>query len=61
VQPAIAAEALDALPLLAAALREGGVDAPAVDGLAAVVEGRVEPEAWAQAVTASTGPAQRAA
>jgi hypothetical protein len=61
VQPAMAAEALDALPLLAAALREGGVDAPAVDGLAAVVEGRVEAAAWAEAVTAPTGPRQRAA
>jgi glycerol-3-phosphate dehydrogenase len=61
VRPAMAAEALDALPLLAAALREGGVDAPAVDGLAAVVEGRVEAEAWAQALTASTGPRRQAA
>jgi glycerol-3-phosphate dehydrogenase (NAD(P)+) len=57
----MAAEALDALPLLAAALREGGVDAPAVDGLAAVVEGRVEAETWAQALTASTGPRRQAA
>jgi glycerol-3-phosphate dehydrogenase (NAD(P)+) len=61
VQPAMAAEALDALPLLAAALREGGVEAPAVDGLAAVVEGRVEADAWAQALTASTGPRRQAA
>lgn len=61
VQPAMAAEALDALLLLAGALREGGVDAPAVDGLAGVVEGRVEAEAWAEAVTASTGQRRQAA
>jgi glycerol-3-phosphate dehydrogenase (NAD(P)+) len=46
-----AAEGLDALPLLAAALHEGGVDAPAVSGLAAVVEGRADAEAWAEGVT----------
>ena len=46
-----AAEGLDALPLLAAALRESGVDAPAVSGLAAVVEGRADPGAWAEDLT----------
>jgi glycerol-3-phosphate dehydrogenase (NAD(P)+) len=47
-----AAESLDALPLLARALREGGVDAPAVSGLAAVVEGRVDAGDWASTITA---------
>jgi glycerol-3-phosphate dehydrogenase (NAD(P)+) len=47
-----AAESLDALPLLALALREGGVDAPAVSGLADVVEGRVDAGDWASAITA---------
>ncbi len=47
-----AAESLDALPLLALALREGGVDAPAVCGLADVVEGRVDAGDWASAITA---------
>jgi len=51
-----AAEALDALPLLAAALDADGVPAPAVQGLAAVVEGRVPAEAWAESVTS---PARR--
>ena len=55
------AEALDALPLLAAALRDGGVDAPAVTGLAAVVEGRVQPGAWAETVTAPRDTRRRAA
>jgi glycerol-3-phosphate dehydrogenase (NAD(P)+) len=47
-----AAESLDVLPLLAAALREDGIDAPAVRGLAAVLEGREDAGAWAQGVTA---------
>ncbi|HWI74322.1 MAG TPA: NAD(P)H-dependent glycerol-3-phosphate dehydrogenase, partial [Baekduia sp.] len=45
-------ESLDALPLLAVALREGGVDAPAVSGLADVVEGRVDATDWAATITA---------
>jgi glycerol-3-phosphate dehydrogenase len=45
-------ESLDALPLLALALREGGVDAPAVNGLADVVAGRVDAGDWASAITA---------
>src|ERR671931_431266 len=50
----VTAEALDALPLLAAALREDGAEAPAVTGLADVVAGRVEPERWAAAVMKPT-------
>jgi glycerol-3-phosphate dehydrogenase (NAD(P)+) len=45
-------ESLDALPLLAVALRAGGVDAPAVSGLAAVVEGRADATDWAAGITA---------
>jgi 1-acyl-sn-glycerol-3-phosphate acyltransferase len=48
------AQALDDLPLLAVALREDGVDAPAVAGLADVVAGRVEAERWAAAVMEPT-------
>jgi 1-acyl-sn-glycerol-3-phosphate acyltransferase len=44
-------ESLDALPLLAVALREGGIDAPAVNGLADVVAGRVDAGDWASAIT----------
>jgi len=56
IAPALgqAAEGLDVLPLLAAALREGGVDAPAIAGLAAVVEGREEVGHWAERVTKPT-------
>jgi 1-acyl-sn-glycerol-3-phosphate acyltransferase len=50
-------ESLDALPLLAHALSDAGVDAPAVAGLAAVVEGRADATAWAATITAP--PAKR--
>jgi glycerol-3-phosphate dehydrogenase (NAD(P)+) len=47
-----AAEAVDSVPLLATAAREAHLDSPALDGLAALVEGRIEPEQWAATVTA---------
>jgi 1-acyl-sn-glycerol-3-phosphate acyltransferase len=47
-----AVEAVDTVPLLSDAMRRSGVRAPAVDGLAALIEGRVEPESWARTVTA---------
>ena len=47
-----AAEALDALPLLARALESDGLHAPAISGLADVVEGRMEAGAWTEQVTA---------
>jgi glycerol-3-phosphate dehydrogenase (NAD(P)+) len=54
-----AAEGLDALPLLARALADGGMEAPAVAGLAAVVEGRLTAEAWAETVTAPAARGRR--
>ena len=45
------AEALDALPVLAALLREAHVDAPATTALAGVVEGRIAPERWTRGLT----------
>ncbi len=45
------AEAMDSVPLLAEAARAAHLDAPALDGLAALVEGRIEPDRWAAAVT----------
>jgi glycerol-3-phosphate dehydrogenase (NAD(P)+) len=44
-------EAVDAVPLLATAAREARLDSPALEGLAALVEGRIEPEQWAATVT----------
>lgn len=49
------AESLHIVPLLAQALQRAGMHAPAVAGLAAVVDGEQDPAEWAQAVTA---PAQ---
>jgi glycerol-3-phosphate dehydrogenase (NAD(P)+) len=54
-------EALDALPMLAAALRDDGADAPAVTGLADVVAGRVEADQWAAAVMRPTRTRSRPA
>ena len=46
------AEAVDSVPLLAARVREAGVDAPVLGGLAGMIEGRVEPESWTASLTA---------
>jgi glycerol-3-phosphate dehydrogenase (NAD(P)+) len=51
-----AAEAVDSVPLLASAAREARLDAPALDGLAALVEGRIEPDQWAATVTEPPRP-----
>jgi glycerol-3-phosphate dehydrogenase (NAD(P)+) len=45
-------EAVDTVPLLAEASRSASLKAPALDNLAALVEGRLEPERWAETVTA---------
>ena len=45
------AEAVDSVPLLATAAREAQVAAPALDGLAALLEGRIGPDQWAATVT----------
>jgi 1-acyl-sn-glycerol-3-phosphate acyltransferase len=50
------AEAVDSVPLLATAAREAQVQAPALDGLAALLEGRIAPEEWAAAVTEPPRP-----
>jgi 1-acyl-sn-glycerol-3-phosphate acyltransferase len=45
------AEAVDSVPLLATIAREAQVEAPALDSLAALVEGRIPPERWTATVT----------
>jgi glycerol-3-phosphate dehydrogenase (NAD(P)+) len=45
------AEAVDCVPLLATVARDAHVDAPALDSLAALVEGRIDPERWTATVT----------
>jgi glycerol-3-phosphate dehydrogenase (NAD(P)+) len=49
-----AAEGLDAVPLLAQALRAEGVRAPALSGLAAVLAGQLDAERWTGTMTAPT-------
>jgi glycerol-3-phosphate dehydrogenase (NAD(P)+) len=49
------AEGLDAVPLLAAALRAEGVKAPALNGLAAVLAGQLGAEQWTGAITRPKG------
>jgi glycerol-3-phosphate dehydrogenase (NAD(P)+) len=46
------AEAVAAVPLLAARLKQAGVDAPVLDGLAGIIEGRIEPGRWTASLTA---------
>jgi glycerol-3-phosphate dehydrogenase (NAD(P)+) len=45
------AEAVDSIPLLATVARSENVETPALDSLAAFVEGRIEPERWTATIT----------
>jgi 1-acyl-sn-glycerol-3-phosphate acyltransferase len=54
-----AAEAVDSVPLLATVAKQEHLEAPALDGLAALVEGRIEPERWTAAVTEPSRPKRR--
>jgi glycerol-3-phosphate dehydrogenase (NAD(P)+) len=49
-----AVEAVDSVPLLAEAARGARLETPALDGLAALVEGRIGPEQWTETVTQPT-------
>lgn len=51
----VAEATVDSVVLLASAAREAHLDAPALDALAALVEGRIEPEQWAATVTEPSG------
>ena len=44
------------MPLLASAARAAQLDTPALDGLAALVEGRIDPHQWAATVTEPPRP-----
>ena len=50
-----ASEALDGVALLARTLQRDGVPAPTIAGLADLVEGRIEPRSFTDAVTAPGG------
>ncbi len=45
------AEAVDCVPLLTSVARGAQLDTPALDGLAALIEGRIDPERWTATVT----------
>jgi glycerol-3-phosphate dehydrogenase len=51
------ADAVADVPLLAARLREAGLDAPALDGLAGIIEGSIEPGAWTSSLARPTARA----
>src|SRR3954470_13591645 len=53
------AEAVACVPLLAERVRAAGVDAPALHGLAGVIEGDVEPASWTESLTAPRPAAKR--
>jgi glycerol-3-phosphate dehydrogenase (NAD(P)+) len=52
------AEAMAAVPLLSARLREAGVDAPVLHGLAGIIDGSVDPEGWTASLTTPVKPAK---
>ena len=47
-----AVEAVDSAPLLASVARDAHLEAPALESLAALVEGRIEPNQWTATMTA---------
>jgi glycerol-3-phosphate dehydrogenase (NAD(P)+) len=49
-----AAEAVDSVPLLAHVARDEQIDAPVLDSLAALVEGRIEPKRWTATISNPT-------
>jgi 1-acyl-sn-glycerol-3-phosphate acyltransferase len=52
------AEAVDCVPLLANVARDAHLSTPAIDGLAALLAGRIEPQQWTATVTAPARPAR---
>ena len=54
-----AVEAVDSAPLLVSAARDARVDTPALDSLAALIEGRIEPEEWTATVTEPARPTRK--
>ncbi len=55
------AEAVDSVSLLAGVTRDARLPTPAIDGLAALVEGRIDPEQWTATVTEPTRGRRRPA
>ena len=53
------AEAVDSAPLLATVARNAHLETPALDSLAALIEGRIEPEQWTATVTEPPRPTRK--
>ncbi len=53
------AEAVDSAPLLASVARNARLQTPALDSLAALIEGRIEPQQWTETVTEPPRPKQK--
>jgi 1-acyl-sn-glycerol-3-phosphate acyltransferase len=53
------AEAVDSVPLLAQAARHAHLESPALDGLAALVQGQIGPDQWAATVSQPAAPGSR--
>jgi glycerol-3-phosphate dehydrogenase len=51
-----AAEAVDSVPLLASVARESRLHTPALESLAALVEGRIDPDRWTATIVEPTRP-----
>jgi glycerol-3-phosphate dehydrogenase (NAD(P)+) len=51
-------EAVHSAPLLATAAHDAQLEAPALDSLAALIEGRIEPEQWTATVTQPARPSR---
>jgi len=54
-----AVEGVDAAPLLASAARNAHIETPALDSLAALIEGRIEPEEWTATITEPPRPTRK--
>ena len=52
-------EGVDAAPLLATVARDAQLETPALDGLTALIEGRIDPDQWAATVTEQPHPRRK--
>jgi glycerol-3-phosphate dehydrogenase (NAD(P)+) len=53
------AEGVDSAPLLATVARNAQLETPALDSLAALIEGRIEPQQWTETVTEPPRPKRK--
>jgi len=56
-----ASEGLDTVPLVAESVDRAGLEAPGLDGLAALIDGRIDPSEWVAGTAVASERARRAA